>query len=72
MVDGTSEEVVTEENIRDVYGVTADIARVDGRPYVIFHADESMHLGGVDFTSPDEIVRDEESIPTSIVEPQPH
>lgn len=71
-VDGTSEEVVTEENIRDVYGVTTDIVRVDGRPYVIFHADESMHLGGVDFTSPEEIVRDEESIPISIVEPQPH
>ena len=46
--DGTSEDVITEENIESVYGVRADVVPVDGRPYVIFHADESISLGKVD------------------------
>ncbi|MGN0098179.1 MAG: ABC transporter ATP-binding protein [Candidatus Methanomethylophilaceae archaeon] len=69
LMDGTSEEVVTQDNIRNVYGVTADITEVDGRPYVIFHADESTNLGGVDFTPPEKIVKDEESIDGSVTEP---
>jgi len=42
--DGTSQEVLTEKTIKDVYNVKADIIPVDGRPYVIFHADESIDL----------------------------
>lgn len=38
--DGTSEEVLTAKTIQDVYDVRADIVPVDGRPYVIFHAEE--------------------------------
>ncbi len=40
-VDGTPEEVMTPETVKRVYGVRADVAPVDGRPYVIFHAEES-------------------------------
>lgn len=43
--DGTAEEVVTPNNIEEVYGVRAEIVPVDGRPYAIFHADESSSLG---------------------------
>ena len=32
---GTPEEVLTVENIREVYGVDSDIVDVDGRPYII-------------------------------------
>ncbi len=39
--DGTSDEVITPENIKSVYGVDCDVNTVDGRPYVVFHADES-------------------------------
>lgn len=39
--DGIPEEVMTPETVRKVYGVRADIVPVDGRPYVIFHAEES-------------------------------
>ncbi len=42
--DGSSEEVLTAETIYNVYNVKADIVPVDGRPYVIFHADESIEL----------------------------
>ncbi len=38
--DGTPEEVITPETVKRVYGVRADIVPVDGRPYVIFHAEE--------------------------------
>ena len=44
--DGTPGEVITAGNIRDVYGVDADVVPVDGRPYVIFHADEDAGLRG--------------------------
>lgn len=40
--DGTAQEVLTEETIFNVYNVKADIQMVDGRPYVIFHADDSI------------------------------
>ena len=53
--DGTSEEVITEENIESVYGVHADVVPVDGRPYVIFHADESISLGEVDDTPSEDV-----------------
>ena len=42
--DGTSEEVLTSETIYNVYNVKADITPVDGRPNVIFHADEEKEL----------------------------
>ena len=35
--DGTAQEVLTSETIRDVYKVKADTISVDGSPYVIFH-----------------------------------
>lgn len=35
--DGTAEEVLTSQTIRDVYKVEADTISVDGRPYVVFH-----------------------------------
>ncbi|MDO5853407.1 MAG: ABC transporter ATP-binding protein [Thermoplasmata archaeon] len=38
--DGAAEEVMTSENILDVYRVRADIVAVDGRPYAIFHGKE--------------------------------
>lgn len=41
-IDGSAEDVITEENILDVYGVRSDVITVDGRPYVIFHADDSI------------------------------
>ncbi len=40
--DGTAQDVLTEETIFNVYNVKADIQMVDGRPYVIFHADDSI------------------------------
>lgn len=49
-VDGSAEEVITAANIQEVYNVRADVMTVDGRPYVIFHADESLSFG----TSPSE------------------
>ena len=42
--DGTSQEVLTEKTIYDVYNVKADIMPVDGRPYVIFHSDDSIEM----------------------------
>jgi len=42
--DGTAQEVLTDKTIYDVYNVKADIMPVDGRPYVIFHADEKDEL----------------------------
>lgn len=36
--DGIPKEVITSENIKDVYDVTSDITEVDGRPYAIFHS----------------------------------
>lgn len=35
MAAGTPEEVITEENIREVYGVECDIIQADGHPHVI-------------------------------------
>lgn len=46
--DGPSEKVITKENIEEVYKVQVDVTEVDGRPYVIYHADESISLGGCD------------------------
>ena len=43
--DGTPQEVITEDNIRNVYKVDAEVVPIDGRPYVIFHADEDVNLG---------------------------
>lgn len=42
--DGSAQEVLTAETIQNVYNVKADIVPVDGRPYVIFHADDSIDL----------------------------
>ncbi len=41
VADGAPEEVITSERIEDVYGVKTEVVNVDGRPYVIFHAEES-------------------------------
>ncbi len=38
--DGTPSEVITQENIRDVYGLECDIADVSGRPYMIYRTDD--------------------------------
>ena len=38
--DGEPKDVITSENIQEVYDVKADIVEVDGRPYAIFHAHE--------------------------------
>jgi iron complex transport system ATP-binding protein len=43
--DGTPEEVITEENIREVYGVSSEVHEVDGRPYAVFHSDDSVDFG---------------------------
>lgn len=43
--DGTSKEVVTAENIKNVYGMDAEIVESDGRPYIIYHVDESVRMG---------------------------
>ena len=40
--DGTSSEVITAENIKNVYDVNAEVQMVDGRPYVVYHSDESV------------------------------
>ena len=40
--DGTAEEVLKKDTIFNIYNVKADITPVDGCPYVIFHADESV------------------------------
>ena len=38
--DGTPSDVITRENIRDVYGLECDIADVSGRPYMIYRTDD--------------------------------
>lgn len=38
--DGAPKDVITSENILEVYNVRADITEVDGRPYAIYHAQE--------------------------------
>ena len=38
--DGEPKDVITSENIQEVYDVKSDIIEVDGRPYAIFHARE--------------------------------
>jgi len=43
--DGPSSEVITKENIKAVYGMDTDVIEVDGRPYIIYHADESVNIG---------------------------
>lgn len=40
--DGRPEDVMTQDNIRTVYGVEADILQVDGRPYAVFHAGDRV------------------------------
>ena len=42
--DGTPEQVITEKNIQDVYGVRSEVRNVDGRPYIIFHSDDAAEL----------------------------
>jgi iron complex transport system ATP-binding protein len=39
--DGPASEVITPQNISDVYSVDADILAVDGRPYVVYHSQDS-------------------------------
>ena len=43
--DGTSEEVITKENIKNVYDMDTEIITVDERPYIIYHADENIDVG---------------------------
>jgi len=43
--DGPSEVVITPENIKNVYNMDADVVNSDGRPYVIYHVDESVSMG---------------------------
>lgn len=43
--DGTSEEVITKENIKNVYDMDTEIITVDERPYIIYHADEKIDVG---------------------------
>jgi iron complex transport system ATP-binding protein len=43
--DGPSSEVITQENIKTVYGMDTDVIEVDDRPYIIYHADESVNIG---------------------------
>lgn len=38
--DGTPSEVITPDNIRDVYGLECDVAEVSGRPYMIYRTDD--------------------------------
>ncbi|MCQ2079915.1 MAG: ABC transporter ATP-binding protein [archaeon] len=40
--DGTPAEVITPDTIREVYRVDSDVMEVDGRPYVIYHAQEKQ------------------------------
>ncbi len=40
-VDVETAEVLTEGNIKEVYNVDADVNIIDGRPYAVYHADES-------------------------------
>ena len=39
--DGEPKDVITAENIQEVYNVRSDITEVDGRPYAVFHAHET-------------------------------
>lgn len=39
--DGVPNDIITADTISDVYGVRTDVIEVDGRPYVIFHAEEN-------------------------------
>ncbi len=43
--DSKAAEVITEENIRNVYGMDTDVTEVSGRPYIIYHADENNDPG---------------------------
>ncbi|MBR4202095.1 MAG: ABC transporter ATP-binding protein [Candidatus Methanomethylophilaceae archaeon] len=43
--DGTSEEVITKENIKNVYDMDTEIITVDERPYIIYHANENIDVG---------------------------
>ena len=42
---GTPEEVLTEDNIREVYGVESRVIDVDGHPYVILRDDDADSSG---------------------------
>ncbi|MCQ2069755.1 MAG: ABC transporter ATP-binding protein [archaeon] len=47
VADGTSEDVITSKNIKDVYNVTTDVVTVDGRPYAVYHNEgitANLHL----------------------------
>jgi len=51
--DGTAEEVITKENIKNVYDMDTEVITVDGRPYIIYHADENVDMGqGAGYSSP--------------------
>ncbi len=45
--DGPPSEVITSGNIREVYGVDADVVQVDGRPYAVYHADPQTPGGSM-------------------------
>ncbi|MBE6528233.1 MAG: ABC transporter ATP-binding protein [Thermoplasmata archaeon] len=47
VADGPAGSVITKENIKDVYNMDSDVVDVDGRPYVIFHVDESIRSEGL-------------------------
>ncbi len=49
--DGPASDVITSENIKDVYGIDADVMQVDGRPYVIYHADESVQFNNINYST---------------------
>lgn len=42
--DGTPAEVITSENIRDVYGVDCEVIEASGRPYAVYRTDDMRPL----------------------------
>jgi iron complex transport system ATP-binding protein len=45
VADGSSKDVITAENIKQVYNMDSEVLMVDDRPYVIYHVDESIEMG---------------------------
>jgi len=45
VADGPSKDVITAENIKQVYNMDSEVLMVDDRPYVIYHVDESIEMG---------------------------
>ena len=43
--DGPANDVITSENIKSIYGMDSDVVQADGRPYIIYHVDESVRMG---------------------------